>query len=104
MLANGSRSASVSTVLTSSPRRLAEAPSSASIPAEMSVAVARSMSPSWSRLSEKYPVPAPISSASPNGRSGHRPSALPSLARTCARPVGPKSIPHFASYEDAAAS
>ena len=51
--ANGSGSASVATVSTSSPSSPALRRSVASIPGEMSVAVARSISPSCSRLSEK---------------------------------------------------
>ena len=51
--ANGSCSASVRTVSTSTPSVGGARESVASIPGEMSVAVARSISPSWSRLSEK---------------------------------------------------
>ena len=51
--ANGSRSASVHTVSTSSPSRSAVSRRVASIPGEMSVAVERSIVPSCSRLSEK---------------------------------------------------
>ena len=49
----GSSSASVATVSTSSPSAPAVAESRFSIPGEMSVAVSRSITPSWSRLSEK---------------------------------------------------
>ena len=87
--ANGSDSASATTVVTSSPSSSAPAASRSSIPGEMSVAVERSISPSCSRLSEKYPVPAPISSASANGREGSRPSAFTSFARTWPWPTSP---------------
>ena len=49
----GSCSASVSTVCASSPSAAAVPASRFSIPGEMSVAVSRSITPSWSRLSEK---------------------------------------------------
>ena len=51
--AKGSCSASVRTVSTSRPSSAALRESVASMPGEMSVAVARSIMPSWSRLSEK---------------------------------------------------
>ena len=51
--ANGSRSASVATVSTSSPSRSALPRSVASMPGEMSVHVASRITPACSRLSEK---------------------------------------------------
>ncbi len=58
---NGRRSASAVHGLDLQPRRFALAPSVASIPGEMSVQVACSITPARSRFSVKYPVPAPIS-------------------------------------------
>ena len=93
----GSSSASASSVPTCSPSCWALARSAFSMPGEMSVAVARSSSPACIRLSVKYPVPAPISSPSPNGCAGSVPSALRILASTCSWPVSPKSMPHLES-------
>ena len=51
--AKGSSSASVAAVSALRPRALAVLESRCSMPGEMSVAVSRSITPSWSRLSEK---------------------------------------------------
>ena len=85
---NGSSAASQAAVSTSRPSRCALASSVASIPGEMSVQVASPTTPACSRLSEKYPVPAPISSERGYG-PGRAPSSLVSLPSTCAVPTAP---------------
>ena len=55
-----------------------------------------SISPWVARLSEKYPVPAPISRVSPSVL-GNSPSAFFSFRATWCCPISPKSIPHLAS-------
>ncbi len=78
------------------PSRCALALSVASIPGEMSVQVACSISPARSRFSVKYPGPrADLQRA--RVVAGCPPSALRTLAATCSRPTSPKSMPHFAS-------
>ena len=93
---NGSSSASQTVVSTSSSSIEALASSTSIIPGEMSVQVAWPTIPAMCMWSEKYPVPAPISSE--RAKVGiSPPRAFSTFPRTWSRPIWPQSIPHLAS-------
>ena len=79
LVGEGEVSASAAAVRTSTPNLSAFSSSAASIPGEISVAVARSIAPARSKLSEKYPVPADLQGVSV-GPIGPSPERLPQLA------------------------
>ena len=96
--ANGRLSASVTDGLDLEPERGRRCPRGwRSIPGEMSVAVGRSISPSWARLRREVAGAGADLERVAERLAGSRPSALASFARTCSWPSSPKSIPHLES-------